>query len=141
MHSQIEAHLRSRGDLLVAGRIDELLDSYVFPLPIFLPGERLLLSGPREARVLFALMREALIRQRTVALRPEVKAVELPRAGRFRVWVTWHEVPMQGGRPRSSSATYFCRVTSLGPRIEMVNYTQASMPELAEQYEALALSA
>jgi hypothetical protein len=141
MHSQIEAHFRFRGDLLVSGRIDELLDSYVFPLPIFLPSERLLLSGPQEARVLFALMREALIKDRIVALRPEVRAVELPRAGRFRVWVTWHEVPMQGGVPRSSSAIYFCRVTSLGPRVEMVNYTQVSMPELAQQYEALALSA
>lgn len=141
MHSQIEAHFRSRGDLLVAGRIDAFLDNYVFPLPIFLPTERLLLSGPQEARVLFALMREALIRNRIVALRPEVRAVELPRAGRFRVWVTWHEVPMQDGVPRSSSAIYFCRVTSLGSRVEMVNYTQVSMPELAQQYEALAMSA
>lgn len=141
MHSQIEAHLRSRGDLLMAGRIDALVDSYAFPLPIFLPTERLLLSGPHQARVLLALMREALIRDRIVALRPEVGAIELPRAGRFRVWVTWHEVPMQGGVPRSSSAIYFCRVTALGPHIEMVNYTRASMPELAQQYEALALSA
>lgn len=141
MHSQIEAKFRSRGDLLLAGRIDELLDSYVFPLPIFLPAERLLISGPQEARVLFALMRQALVQDRIVALRPEVKAVELPRAGRFRVWVNWHELPAQGGVPRSSSAIYFCRVTSLGPRIEMVNYTQVSMPDLAQQFEALALSA
>lgn len=141
MHSQIEAQFRSRGDLLLAGRIDDLLSSYIFPLPVFLPTERLVLPGPSEARALFALMWQALVRDGVAALRPEVRAVELPRAGRFRVWVDWSELPLPGGAVRSSSAIYFCSATSLGPRIEMVNYTLVSMPELARQYEALALSA
>ena len=141
MHSHIAAQLRFRGELLLAGRIEELLENYIFPLPIFLPDERVLLSGQQEALLFFSLMRQALLRDGIVALRPEVRAVELPRGRRFRVWVDWNELTLTGGAGRSSSAIYFCRATALGPQVEMVNYTRASMPDLAQQFEALALSA
>lgn len=141
MYSQIAAQLRYSGDQLLAGRFDALLDNYAYPLPVFLPAERLLLSGPQEARLFFSLLRQALLRDGVVALRPEVRAVELPRSGRFRVWVDWHELPLTGGAVRSSSAVYFYRATPLGPRVEMVNYTQVSLPELVQEFEALALSA
>ncbi|NHB76295.1 hypothetical protein [Rhodobacter calidifons] len=141
MHSHIAAHLRFRGELLLAGRIEALLDYYAFPLPIFLPAERLLLSGRPEARLFLSLLRQRLLRDGVAALRPEVRAVELPRAGRFRVWADWNELTLAGEAGRSSSAVYFCRATALGPQVEMVNYTRASMPDLAQQFEALALSA
>jgi hypothetical protein len=141
MHSQIAAQLRSRGDLLLAGRIDALLSSYVFPLPVFLPEQRLVLQGPTEALAVFAILREALIRGGIVALRPNVTAVELPRSGRFRVWVDWRELAMPCGEVSTSSAIYYCRATPLGPVTEMINYTHLSMPELNQQFEALALSA
>lgn len=141
MHSQIAAQLRNRGDLLVAGRIEELLATYHFPLPIFLPEQRLVLQGPEEARAAFAILHRGLAQGGIVELRPQVKAVELPRAGRFRVWVDWQELALQDVQVSTSSVIYYCRATPLGPLIEMVNYTHLSMPELNEQFQALALSA
>jgi hypothetical protein len=141
MHSQIAAQLRNRGDLLLAGRIDELLAAYQFPLPVFLPQQRMVLQGPEEARKVFTVLRQALVCSGIAALRPKVTAVELPRAGRFRLWVDWQELALPSGETRTSSATYYCRATPLGPRIEMVNYTHLSMPELNQQFQALALSA
>lgn len=144
MHSQIAAQLLLRGDLLLAGRIGDLLDCYnIYPLPVFLPTGRLLLAGPNEARVALSLLRHALLQGGVVALRPQVRAVELPRAGRFRVWVDWHELPQGAGPVRESSAIYYCRSNGPGPGLqtEMVNYTRLSMPDLAHQFEALALSA
>jgi hypothetical protein len=141
MHSQIAAQLRSRGDLLLAGRMDELLDAYLFPLPVFLPSQRLLLNGPEEARAVFTVLRLSLLRSGVVTLRPQIKAVELPRSGRYRLWVDWQELVMPSAELRVSSGIYYCRATPLGPRIEMVNYTHLSMPELNQEFEALALSA
>ncbi|MDZ4085480.1 MAG: hypothetical protein U1E69_01620 [Tabrizicola sp.] len=141
MHSDIAAELRFRGDLLLQGRIDALLDSYIFPLPIFLPEQRMLLSGPEEARLVFSLLRHWLLRSGVASLHPQVQAVELPRAGRFRMWVDWNERLLPSGETRTCSAIYYCRATELGPRIEMVNYTRLSMPELHQEFEALALSA
>lgn len=141
MHSNIAAELRLRGEQLLQGQIDALLDSYIFPLPLFLPEQRLLLSGRDEARVVFGLLRHWLLRSGVTALQPQVLAVELPRAGRFRMWVDWHERIMPSGETRTCSAIYYCRATNLGPRIEMLNYTRLSMPELHQEFEALALSA
>lgn len=141
MHSQIASQLRSRGDLLLAGRIDEIVATYIYPLPVFLPQQRLVLQGPDEARAVFAVLRQALVESGIAALCPQVRAVELPRAGRFRVWVDWQELALPGGEVRTSSAIYYCRLTPLGPLTEMVNYTHLSMPELNQQFQALALSA
>lgn len=141
MHLQIAAQLRSRGDQLLAGRIDELLSAYRFPLPVFLPTQRMVLQGPEEARAVFAILRRALLQGGIVALSPQVKAVELPRGGRFRLWVDWQELAMPGGVNSTSSAIYYCRATPLGPLIEMIDYTHLSMPELNQQFQALALSA
>ena len=141
MHSQVTSQLRSRGDLLLAGRIDELLSSYIYPLPIFLPQQRMVVQGPEQARTVFTILREALAQDGIVALRPQVRAVELPRAGRFRLWVDWQELAMPGGEVRTSSVIYYCRATALGPQTEMINYTHLSMSELNQQFQALALSA
>lgn len=141
MHSQVTSHFRRRGELLLAGRIDELIGSYIFPLPVFLPEQRMLLNGPEEAILVFAVLRRSLLQEGVVALQPKIRAVELPREGRYRLWVDWQELVMPSGEMRVSSAIYYCRTTPLGPRVEMVNYTRLSMPELHQEFEALALSA
>ena len=141
MHSQVTSHFRRRGELLLAGRIDELIGSYIFPLPVFLPEQRMLLNGPEEAILVFAVLRRSLLQEGVVALQPKIRAVELPRDGRYRLWVDWQELVMPSGEMRVSSAIYYCRTTPLGPRVEMVNYTRLSMPELHQEFEALALSA
>ena len=141
MHSQITAYLRSRGNQLLSGQTDALVLSYIYPLPVFLPQQRLVLQGPEEARYVFQVLRNALVRGGIVALNPQVVALELPRAGRYRLWVDWQEIAHHGGVVSSSSAVYYCRATPLGPMIEMVNYTHLSMPELNQQFQALALSA
>ena len=70
-----------------------------------------------------------------------VAMIDLPRAGRFRVWVDWQEIAFPAEASRISQAVYYCRHTALGLRTEMLNYTFLSMPELNGQFEALALSA
>lgn len=141
MHSQLTAELRARGNLLLQGRIDELLAAYIYPLPVFLPEQRLLLTGPDQAQAVFSLLHGWLKRTGVTAFHPVVQAVELPRSGRFRVWVDWQERIIPSAETRVSSVIYYFRVTQLGPRIEMLNYTRLSMPELHQEFEALALSA
>lgn len=141
MHSQVTAHFKTRGDLLLRGQIDQLLDSYIFPLPVFLPTQRMVLHGREEARAVLWVLLRSLIESGVVALQPQVRAMELPRDGRYRLWVDWQELVMPSGEMRVSQAIYYCRATELGPRIEMVNYTRLSMPELNQELEALALSA
>jgi hypothetical protein len=141
MFSQVTAHLRSRAERLMNGRIDDLSEHYIYPLPLYLASSRVIVRAPEEAAAMLRLVRAAFLERGVVALDPKVVAIDLPRAGRFRVWVDWHElaVPVEG--TRISSAIYYCKATPAGIRTEMVNYTHLSMPELNPQFAALALSA
>ena len=141
MFHQISAHLRHRADLLLQGRIDELVAAYHCPLPIELGDRRLIVRSVDEGRAMLFLLRTALLARGVVALRPTVVALDLPRGGRFRVWVDWQEVAQSALDTRTSSSVHYCRVTPAGPVTEMLCYTRLSMPELNPQFAELALSA
>jgi hypothetical protein len=139
--SLISAHLSRRGDLLLSGRIETLLSTYSFPLPVFLE-ERLLLIGSEDhAREILGHVRLSLTARGIGRMQPKVTAVELPRAGRYRVWVDWHEPGAAPDGPGLSQAIYYCRDTEDGLRIEMVNYTRLGQRGRNQQIEVLALTA
>ena len=140
-YSHVTSHLRSRGELLLSGQIEDMVASYIFPLPVYLQSNCLILHTPSDACVVFDHLRDALLQRGVVSLRPEVNAMDIPRAGRFRVWVDWHELAFPVEETRKSSVIYYCRETEFGPQVEMINYTLLSMPELNQRFTALALSA
>lgn len=141
LYSQVLTHFQRNGALLLSGQFDRLAASYHYPLPMFLHSSRLVLHTPDQASTVFQHLREALVGRGVVALRPKVSAIDLPRAGRFRVWVDWQEIVFPAEATRISQAVYYCRDTGIGLQTEMVNYTHLSMPELDRQFAALALSA
>lgn len=141
LFSQVSKHLQSRAEMLLSGQLDRMAADYVFPLPIFLHRSRLVLHTPEHALLVFAHLRAALVERGVVRLKPGISAIDLPRAGRFRVWVDWQEIASPADATRISQAVYYCRQTDLGLRTEMLNYTHLSMPELNHQFAALALSA
>ncbi len=140
-YSAIEAFMRHRGELLLSGQIDALAASYMFPLPVFMAEAQVVVHTPQRASAMLCLQRISMIRRGVFAIQPRIAAIELPRNGRFRVWVDWLEtaIPVQG--TRRGSAVYYCSSQPSGLKIEMVNYTRMSVPELQPQFLALALSA
>lgn len=141
LYSQIASHLRHRAELLLSGQIDRMIPDFAYPLPVFLQDSRLLITSPDHASLIFSHLRTALVERGVVMLRPTISAIDLPRAGRFRVWVDWQEIAFPAEASRVSQAIYYCRMTELGLQTEMLNYTHLSMPELNQQFQALALSA
>ncbi len=141
MFQEVSTHLRHRADLLMQGRIDELVTAYHCPLPIELGDRRLIVLSVDEGRAMLSLLRAALLARGVVALRPTVVAVDLPRGGRFRAWVDWQELARSDKESRTSSSIHYCRITPAGPVTEMLCYTRLSMPELYPQFAELALSA
>ena len=141
MFAQVSAQFRDRAEMLLTGRFDELAQHYAFPLALYLGSSRWIVRTPEDAAAVFCLLRAAHLERGTVAIRPRIKSIDLPRGGRFRVWVDWHEltIPVEG--MRVSSAIHYCTQTAVGFRTEMVNYTNPSMPEFGQHFAALALSA
>jgi hypothetical protein len=140
-YSQVIAQMRSRADRLLRGNLDELVKDYVFPFPVDLMSTRMVVQTPEEGRALLELQRSTLLDRGVTSLQPDVTAVDLPRTGRVRVWVDWHEVGPAQEVMRVSTAIYYCSVHAGALKIEMINYTRLSMPELKPQFAALALTA
>jgi hypothetical protein len=139
--SHLTAHLAQRGELFLSGQMDTLLATYVFPLPVFLEERLLLVRTPDQARMILDNVRSSLADRGVDRMRPKVTAVELPRAGRYRVWVDWHEAAVPTDASLLMQAIYYCRDTADGSRIEMVNFTRLAHPGLNRQIEALPLTA
>jgi hypothetical protein len=139
--SRVTTHLRRRAELLLSDQIDLLATTYAYPLPVFLEERRLLIGGAPQARQVLGRLRDSLAERGIVDLRPRITAIDLPRGGRFRVWVDWMEIAVPATGSNLSSAIYYCRDTADGIVTEMVSYTRSATPELNRQIEELALSA
>lgn len=141
MFEQVASQLRTRADSLMSGRYDQIAEGYRYPLPVYLGARRMIVRNPDEAKAMLILQHSVYLGRGVVSLVPNVKAIDLPRGDRFRVWVDWQEKAMPGTESRVSSALYFCRQSDSGLQIEMVNYTRLSMSEFRPHFAALALSA
>jgi hypothetical protein len=66
---------------------------------------------------------------------PRVTAVELPRHGRFRIWVDWDVMRGAGLEPGAKRSILYCRKAAFGPahRIEMMHCTSLSQPAAVTQ--------
>jgi hypothetical protein len=125
----------------MAGHYDRIVADYCFPLPVDLDSSRVIVRSADEATAMLRLQRATFLERGVIALKPSVTAMDLPRGGRFRIWVDWHELMVSDQAPLQSKAIYYCRQTASGFQIEMVDYTRLSTPELQTQFAALALSA
>ena len=56
--------------------------------------------------------------------------MDLPRKGRFRVWVDTDEQNVFGQTIFRAGSVMFCRIASQGIRTEMVQFGQCAMPEI-----------
>lgn len=105
-YSQITTHLRQRGEALLSGDTGRMVGDFLYPLPVFMQSSRIVITSPGHARVIFDHLRKALVGRGVVTLRPTIAAVDLPRAGRFRVWVDWQEIAFPVEASRMSQAVY-----------------------------------
>jgi hypothetical protein len=141
MFSQVTAQLCARAEAFLSGNLEEVVYNYLYPLPLYLPSTQLVIRTPQEARAVLNKLRVAMLQRGVVAMKPKVSAIDLPRAGRFRVWVEWTELALPVEGTRTASVVYYCRNAASGFRIEMMDFVRPSMPELGPQFKALALSA
>lgn len=141
MFSQVTAQLRDRAERLLLGDYATVVSDYLFPLPVYLDGRRVIVRNAHEAVSMLRLQRAAYLTRGVVSVQPQISAIDLPHNGRFRVWVDWYEMALPVEGTRMSQVVYYCEAGAQGCRFAMVNYTRMSMPELQPEFIALALTA
>lgn len=108
-----------RAGLLMAGCADVLAREHLFPYAVYLP-DRLRVHGTEaELAESFAQIARALAATGARRLDAKVTAVDLPRGGRFRVWVDWVVTRADDTRHLVAQTVEYVRETSDGLRGEM----------------------
>lgn len=138
---KVKTRLRDRAERTMSGRLDLLADEYRYPFPIYMNDNRLIVRNFIEAQQVFALVREELLARSVVKLDPVISAIDIPRSGRFRVWVEWNEIDSLGVRSAGSSAVFFYRDLPEGLQIDMIAVSQTSMADLRKKLAKVTLSA
>lgn len=123
MFQQVQDQVQWRADLLLAGRFEDMSREYLYLLPVYLGSRLIPLGCPDEGMRQAAALQRALLRRRVEKLTITVKALELPKDGRFRVWADWHAVSQDGMRSRRLGLVYYMRETRSGYRSEMLQYS------------------
>lgn len=124
MYSQLKQLLHRRATLLMAGQMQELAKEYVYPLPIYVSGRQEVMRDAKEMAA--TLTRLALVQQAQDVAQVDLKldAMELPRHGRFRIWVTQRSRDAQGAILDQGQLVHYCRLTESGIKIEMSDYPE-----------------
>ena len=136
--SEISALMRRRSQLLLAGEVDTLAGAFSYPLPVFLQSGRIVVQHRQDAGMLLQLLRTSLADRALAQITPTVRAVDIPRGGRFRAWVDWQASGPQGQDTPLGSMICDLGQGQAGPRIEMVSCPRLSMPDLVPRLAALA---
>jgi hypothetical protein len=130
MFGKLAKYMQWRVDLLVADHFEDLASEFLLPFVMYQGEEQIVLSSVEElVRTLAQLRAEQ--RQRGVTrMEARVTAVDLPRHGRFRVWVTYADLDAEGRVLGQSDVILYCREMPEGLKSEMAEYAHCSLPEI-----------
>lgn len=120
MNMAISQLMDWRAGLLRDGRVEDLARQHLFPLAVYSGGAARPVASASQLADLFQTMHQNIRLLGDARLNAKVRAVELPRNGRFRVWTEWLlESP---GKPDQMVARTvdFMRDTPKGPMTEML---------------------
>ncbi len=112
--------------LMDEGRFADVMGNYEFPLAVEIDGA--LQVYPNEAAFLQAMLafRAALLAAGITAIVPRIAAVELPRHGRFRIWVDWDHWRGDALEKSARHSIYYCRQAAGRDRREIVEMMQCT---------------
>lgn len=86
---RVTAFFGTMGEQFVAGRLHEFARPWTFPCPVETDGQLVVMRSSEALEAYLAERRRTLIAAGLTAMTPRVSAIEMPRKGRFRVWLRW----------------------------------------------------
>ncbi|EEW26739.1 hypothetical protein [Rhodobacter ferrooxidans] len=104
-----------------AGNFRQFVGIYDFPLAMEVEGQMMLFVTPDALVASMRGYRLMLAGLDSATIRPRVKAVELPRHSRFRIWTSWLHFDAAGTEFGVSEFVYHCRDRRDHICVEMVS--------------------
>ena len=135
MFRKIELTMQRRADLLACGRLDELVADYVYPLVLYLGDQQKVIADPGEMVGIFNELQQDHRTRGVTHMVAKVTAMDLPRQGRFRAWVSFHEKGGDQWNLSRRDVVHYCRDTDHGIMTEMVEYDRWAIPQIWQKPE------
>jgi hypothetical protein len=132
MYAKLADQLQWRAELVVDGRFEDLSREFVFPFVMYQGERQLILDRAEELIKAYVALRASYMARGVVRLATNVTAVDLPRNGRFRVWLRVYEMDARGRCIAQSDVVYYCCETAQGVKTEMAEYGSCCLPEIWE---------
>jgi hypothetical protein len=137
----LERQFQRRAELLMMGRHAELARHCQFPFRMQLPDQILTIHSAAEYMQMMGRLRDGLVERGVQVLVAEVSAVEMPKAGMFRVWVTWESMTSATEEADTSLAIYHGVLRDGVFLTDEVEFTSTEVTELMALSPRLAKSA
>ena len=128
MFTHYQAHFDWRARALFAQRYEDLARHYSLPMSVTLGGHSMVIHDASELIVHLHRHREALMARGTLALVPQIVAMDLPGCG-DRIWLRWRERIAEGLSPEWSDVVYKMAGDRSHPLVAAMTYTRLMMPE------------
>lgn len=130
MFGRLAEYMQWRTDLLVTDRFEDLAREFLYPFALYHGERQRVVSCAEELVTIFAQLRNDQRARGVVRVDTRVTAVDLPRHGRFRVWLVHADQDAEGRILALSDTIMYCRETPEGVKSEMAEYGACSLPGL-----------
>jgi hypothetical protein len=128
MYQQANAFVQKLAQHFNASDFAALAEGYVFPLPVQVDGELLVLHSAAEMVIAIAQYRAVNVAAGLVPSAPRIVAIDLPRNGRFRLWLDWHYGAPDATRQEVTRNVYYCSTIGNRIQVEMVHFLRVAAP-------------
>lgn len=105
-----------------AGRYDQMTPRFCFPVPVFVNDKSAILANPQQMWGFFECLHSRFLAAGLPQLKGKLASVELPRGGKFRMWIDWIAIGPDGAELAMQTLSYN-RGTHSDCMIEMFQIT------------------
>ena len=131
MFDDIQDLLDRHAASYMAGRMDDLAETYRLPLAFYLDDQLLLMRSREEVIRTYEDHRRRLMHMGLTGLRAEALQIELRSSPLFQFHAVWYR-RFGEEESRGADVQYFARRSREGLRIEMVRISRLSLPAMKE---------
>lgn len=132
----VDDQISRAGRALGAGRYDQIVAHYAFPLPIYVNGVAAVIATRPAAEAFYHALHGLIEAQGYGQFHGRAVSVELPKRGRFRVWTDWSG-QIEGRAQVLYQTVCYNALTETGHRTEMVTMESRALRDI-ERLLALA---
>ena len=119
MYQRVQNLFQWRADLLMANRLSDLAEQHMFPWTVYLENTPITVPTADSFAVSIGNFRDHMIARGTCRLVARLTALDVPRNGRFRAWISQFEMGPDENVVKSTRIIQYCRETEAGIRTEM----------------------